>query len=211
QAMSVYQKSRSEYLSLLAALSAAGVAALAEGYLVQLADHEATAARVVDKMPLNFEHLALIALMFPRARVIHVRRHAVDTCLSGYFLRFERSMGYATHLAGLAGYYRGYRALMAHWKRVLPLPVYEMQYERLVGDAEGEVRRLVAFLGLPWAQRERVVEGRVLTPSSWQVRQPVYREAVGRWRRYEPWLGELVEGLGEELLKEGERLEREWA
>jgi tetratricopeptide (TPR) repeat protein len=157
-----------------------------------------TAERVVDKLPGNFLNLGLIATLYPRARIIHCRRDPVDTCLSAYFQNFSGNVPQARDLRHLGRYYRAYQRLMAHWTRALPVPIFELQYEELTAEQEAVSRRLVAFCGLEWDERclrfhetERVVR----TASVLQVRQPMYRSAVGRWKRYEAFLGPLLETL----------------
>ncbi len=157
------------------------------------------ATRVTDKMPSNFLHLGVIAAAFPRARIIHCIRDARDTCLSCYAQNFGGRHAYADDLAALGHYYRRYERLMAHWKSVVPLPVLDVRYEDVVGDLEGQSRRMVEFLGLRWDagclafhESTRVVR----TSSNDQVRRPLYRGSVGRWRKYEAHLGPLLEALG---------------
>lgn len=172
---------------------------LGEAYVRRRRSFEATAERIVDKAPLNYFHLGVIALLFTKARIIHCRRHPIDTCLSCYFQNFVDTQPYSFDLATLGAYYRDYRAMMEHWRRVLPLPIYELDYERLVAEPEREIPALIEFCGLDWDpacadfhRTKRPIE----TASRWQVRQPVYRSSVRRWRRYETHLGPLLEALG---------------
>lgn len=155
--------------------------------------------RVLDKMPSNFLHLGLIALLFPNARVIHCRRDPLDTCLSIYFQNFSGVNEFAYDLSHIGAYYRQYDRLMAHWREVLPLGMYEIRYEDLVSNMEEKTRELVAFLDLEWDEQclryDKNPRG-VVTSSSWQVRQPVYKTSVQRWRNYEKFLGPLKESLG---------------
>ncbi len=172
---------------------------IAQRYLNRLARLGGTAMRVTDKMPHNFLLLGLIDHLFPGARVIHVHRDPMDTCLSIYFQRFNAEHPYAFALADLGRYYRQYEGLMAHWRALLRLPLLDVRYEELVSDPEAMVRRLLAFCDLEWDERcLRFHESKrlVSTPSYDQVRQPLYRSSVERWRRYEPWLGELKAALG---------------
>lgn len=173
------------------------LAAAYEAHLCQVAGGDA--ARVTDKMPTNFMHLGFIALLFPRARVVHCARDPLDTCLSIYFQYFRYGNDYAYDLADIGFFYRQYRRLMDHWRRVLPPAIHEVCYENLVADPEGQVRALIEFLGLPWDEHclayhrsQRTVQ----TASTWQVRQPIYRSAVGRWRNYEKYLDPLKQALG---------------
>ncbi len=168
-----------------------------EAYAQRFSDDDTL--RVTNKMPSNFLHLGLIALLFANARVIHCVRNPWDTCLSIYFQNFSDSNDYAYDLSDIGTYYRQYQRIMRHWRDVLPLRVYELQYEELVADLEGKARELIDFLDLAWDKRcldffqnKRPVR----TASSWQVRQPIYTRSVNRWRSYEKYLGPLKQNLG---------------
>jgi tetratricopeptide (TPR) repeat protein len=168
---------------------------VAEDYLAVLREISPDAPHVTDKMPFNFGLLGLIRQVFPRAAIVHCRRHPVDTCLSNYVTGFEANIDFATHRDDLVFFYRIYQRMMAHWREVLPAERYfEIDYEELVTDPEPVTRRMIAACGLDWNdaclaphQNQR----RIMTASIWQARQPIYRSSVERWRRYEPWLGEL--------------------
>jgi tetratricopeptide (TPR) repeat protein len=158
------------------------------------------ALRITDKAPGNFFYLGLAALLFPKARVVWCRRDPRDVCLSIFSENFAVEQTFATRLEDIAFYYHEQERLMRHWQQVLPLPITTVNYEELVADFEPNVRRLLEALGLPFApeclafhQQQRAV----LTPSRWQVRQPLYASSVGRWKRYEPWLGPLLQALAE--------------
>lgn len=177
-------------------------------YLDKLRAHAPDAARIVDKMPPNFLHLGFIATILPGARIIHCRRDPLDTCLSLFFHYFSDSQPYAYSLEHLGFYYREYRRLMAHWRTVLPKAMLELDYEALVDDQERESRRLIEFCGLPWDTRclaFHETERAVWTASLWQVRQPIYRRSVGRWRRYQAHLQPLKDALGPLQMTEGPR------
>ncbi len=158
-----------------------------------------TAARITDKMPGNFRFAGLIHLALPNARIIHVRRDPVDTCLSCFSILFGGDQPYAYDLGELGRYYRGYASLMAHWRETLPPGVMlEVEYEALVADFEPQARRIVAHCGLDWdpaclgfhnASRP------VRTASSAQVRRPLYQTSVGRSRPYAGMLRPLLEAL----------------
>ena len=157
--------------------------------------------RITDKQPGNFPFAGFIHLVLPRARIIHARRDPVDTCLSCFTQLFsKRSLEWCYDLSELGRFYRAYAALMDHWRRVLPEEVMlEVQYEDMVADFEPQARRLVAFCGLPWDDRclaFHETERPVRTASAVQVRQPIYRSAVGRWRAYGDLLRPLLEELG---------------
>jgi Sulfotransferase family len=142
-----------------------------------------------------------IHLTLPRARFIHCRRHPVDTCLSNYFTQFTKVQSQACSRDDLVYYYREYSRLMEHWRTILsPERLLEIDYEELIADRNAMTRRLVEFCGLDWddiclhpERNDRLIK----TASVWQARQPVYRTSVERWRRYEPWLGELRQLLPE--------------
>jgi hypothetical protein len=171
----------------------------AAAYLDELGRSSADALRVVDKMPRNFLHLGLVQTLFPRARVIHLRRDPLDTCLSIYFHNFSNAFPYACDLGSLGRYYRRYTGLMQHWREVLTISVMEIRYESLVNNPEDEIRRLLDFCGLDWdtACLRFYETGRDIdTPSYRQVRKPVYRNSVSRWKKYEAHLGPLREALG---------------
>ena len=179
-------------------LEADKISTAAEDYLALLRTVGPSAARVTDKSPWNFQLLWALRLAFPDARIIHCRRNPLDTCLSIYFTNFARQ-DFAWDLGDLAFQYRQYEWLTDHWRSVLPRDRFiEVQYETLVADRQAETRRLIAFIGLDWddaclaPERNPRVVGNA---SSWQARQPVYKTSVERWRRYEPWLGELRELL----------------
>lgn len=152
---------------------------LANGYLGILERHASGVSRVTDKMPGNFSYIGLIHAVFPKAKIIHCRRHPIDACLSMYFQDFGDNQEFHFSLEGLAVYYEQYVRLMDHWRNVLPDGVmYELRYENLVEDMEGETHKLMSFLGLEWeeAQMEFFKRSRpVFTHSMWQVRQPIYK------------------------------------
>ncbi len=155
-----------------------------------------TAARITDKMPFNYLWAGLIYLALPKATIIHCRRRLIDTALSIHQTFFADRLHIPTGGEDLVGYCRGYERLMAHWRAVLPPDRFiEVDYEKLTGEPEPEIRRMIAAVGLQWdpvclhpEQNDRVVK----TASKWQARQPIYRTAVDRWRRYEPYLGPLA-------------------
>jgi hypothetical protein len=180
-------------------LDRATARALADEYLQRLRQVGGEALRVVDKMPFNFLHLGVIATLLPKARVVHCRRDPIDTCLSCFFQNFAEPHPFALDLAHLGHYYREYERLMAHWAEVLPLPVFKLSYEELTADQEAVSRRLVEFCGLEWDERclrFNETERHVRTASALQVRRPLYRTSVGRWKRYERHLAPLLEALG---------------
>ena len=190
------------YPDCVGVLEDAEFAALGRAYLDALPVEARDAVRVTDKMPANYLHLGLAAAILPRARVIHCRRAAMDVCFSIYAQHFTHrdAYPYAFDLQDIASEYRACERLMAHWARVLPLPVHELRYERLVDDPEREIASLLAFCGLGFDERclrFHETERRVNTASNWQVRQPLYRGSLARWRRFEAHLAPLRAALGD--------------
>ena len=167
-------------------------------YLARLQRDAPDAARHVDKLPHNFEQLGLIALLFPNARIIHCTRDPIDTCLSNYTQDFGALNPFTYDLTRLGRYWRAYHELMAHWQTVLPRPMLHVPYEALVADQVTWSRRLIAFLDLPWSDTclEFHVNPRpIFTKSLFQVRQPLYTNAIGRWRHYQRHLDPLFDAL----------------
>lgn len=185
----------------VALLDASSLQAAAQDYLTVLQRRDAKPTlRAVDKAPLNFFYVGLIYLLFPRAKVIWCQRDARDTCLSIYGENFALDQGFATELADLGGYYKEYLRLMGHWSQIFPGRMYECVYEEMVAEPEAQAHRLIEAVGLPWDERCLKFHEQnrpVLTPSRWQVRQPMYGSSVGRWRNYEAWIEPLLQALGE--------------
>jgi tetratricopeptide (TPR) repeat protein len=191
--------SSERYPECAAALDAATARGIAEAHVARLERDAGEAVRSVDKRPHNFALLGLIALLFPRARLIHCMRDPLDTCLSGYFHDFGHRNAFTCDLDHLGRFYRDYQRLMAHWHATLPSAILDVPYEALVGASDVWSRKLVDFLDLTWDERclaFHQTERSVLTSSMWQVRQPIYTGSIGRWRHYAKHLGPLFEGLG---------------
>jgi len=173
--------------------------ALANWHLDQLRQLDGGRAdRIVDKMPDNFHLLGFLAAVFPRARFIHCRRDVRDVALSCWITNFSQ-IRWAFDLEHIAHRVLQYQRVMSHWRQVLPVPLLEVDYEELTADQEGVSRRLVAWLGLEWDENclnfhrtERLVR----TASVAQVRQPIYRRSVARWKHYEAMLKPLLDRLG---------------
>jgi len=172
---------------------------LARAYLDALHARAPAAWHVVDKLPDNFLRIGLIHLAFPGARIIHVARDPIDTCLSCFSKLFTGSQPYTYDLAELGRYYCAYQGLMAHWRQVLPKDaMLDIRYEDLVSDLEGQARRLLSYCGIPWDDaclEFHKTSRSVRTASAAQVRQPLYASAVGRWHG----LTELAAPLVNEL------------
>ena len=171
---------------------------VASEYLTYIRSFDKQARYITDKMPFNFRALGFISLLFPRARIIHCRRDPLDICLSCYFARFKEQLDFSFNLVEIGRYYRDYERIMEHWRDVVHNPMIEVEYEDLVADQEGQTRRLLDFCGLDWDNRcleFHETDRPVLTASNWQVRQPIYKSSVGRWRNYSEFLPPLFSSL----------------
>jgi len=190
----------SNYPEALATLNAQECSALGERYLSQTRIQRKTdAPHFIDKMPNNFAHIGLIHLALPNAKIIDARRHPLACCFSGFKQHFARGQNFTYGLEDIGRYYRDYVELMAHFDAMLPGRIHRVFYESMVADTQSEVRRLLAYCGLPYEEgclRFYENERAVRTASSQQVRQPIFRDAVDHWRNYEPWLAPLKEVLG---------------
>jgi tetratricopeptide (TPR) repeat protein len=168
---------------------------IASDYLATLRIFGADAKRVTDKALGNFIRLGLIHRVFPNATIVHCRRNPIDTALSIFMTNFDTHLAFGSDRSDIVFHYRQYQRMMAHWREVLPADrLIEVDYEALVADPEPQVRQLISACGLDW--NDACLEphrntGKINTASLWQARQPIYRTSVERWRRYEPWLGEL--------------------
>jgi len=175
-------------------------AKLGAAYEERLSGLAPTAQRIVDKMPINYLHVGFIHLILPHATIIHVRRDAMDTCLSCFENDFGERQPYSYDLGELARRYKGYCQMMEHWRQVLPAgTMIEVAYEDVVSDFEAQARRLIQYCELPWDSRcldFHQTERAVLTQSQTQVRRPLYASSVGRWRLYEQQLEALAAALG---------------
>lgn len=180
-------------------LDADDIARLSKRYLDALRRIARHAKRVVNKSLENYRNLGLAGVLFPAAPVIHCFRDPRDTCVSCYMSSIQpKAYPFVTDLSDLGFAYGEYERLMAHWRRVIPQPILEVGYEALVDDLEGESRRIIEFLGLDWddACLRFYASGRVVRTASYeQVRRPIYRSSIGRFRRFEGHLGPLLEAL----------------
>ena len=186
------------YPACVEGLTASASKEIAADFLGSLRRADPHAARITDKMPGNFHHVGLIATLFPHAKIIHCRRDPRDTCLSIFFGDFVGSHPYSYDLTNLGRYYRQYERLMAHWHEVLPGRILDVSYEDLVEEQENWSRQLVKFCDLEWEARcleFHKTSRNVKTRSNAQVRQPIYRSSVARWRPFETHLQPLFAAL----------------
>jgi len=188
------------YPGMLARLDNDALRVLGEDYLTRARRHRKTAKPFfVDKMPGNFEHIGLIHLILPNAKIIDARRHPLACCLSNFKQHYARGQVWTYDLKALGRSYSDHAELMAHYDRVLPGRIHRVFHEKMVENPEREVRALLEFCGLPFEPaclnfHENTRQ--VRTVSSEQVRRPIFSDGVDQWRNFEPWLGPLKEALG---------------
>ncbi len=157
--------------------------------------------RITDKLPNNYEHVGMISVLFPGAKIIHCKRNALDTCISCFLLDFvgDRNHGYSYDLSHMAHQYKVYERYIEHWREASPIEMLEVEYESLVETPESGAREIIEYIGLDWddgcAQSHKTKRS-VSTLSSDQVRKPMYTSSVARWKNYEQHIGDLIRELG---------------
>jgi tetratricopeptide (TPR) repeat protein len=171
---------------------------IGQQYLDRTLKYRSGVPRFIDKNPNNFVYAGLISLALPNAKIINARRHPLDSCFGSYKQLFASGQAFTYDLTEIGEYYLQYQRLMDHWHQVLPGRILDVQYEDVVGDLDGQVRRILQFCDLPFEdaclsfhETDRAVK----TASSEQVRQPIYSSSVNLWKHYESHLGELIEVL----------------
>jgi tetratricopeptide (TPR) repeat protein len=193
------------YPQFVPALDGSALRQIAVRYLTELRALAAKSGQInsaflTDKMPSNYFFVGLIHLALPNAKILHTVRDPVDTCVSCFSKLFSGEQTYSYDLGELGRYYRRYEQLMGHWRRVLPTDrILDVCYEDVVADLEAQARRIIAYCGLPWDDgclSFHKTARPIRTASATQVRQPIYQNAVGRWRVYEEHLGPLLIALG---------------
>jgi hypothetical protein len=175
------------YPEVLAGLQAHDLEALGTEYLERSAIHRSGAPYFIDKMPNNFVHVGLIHLMLPNSKIIDARRHPMACCFAGFKQLFANGQAFTYSLEEVGQYYRDYVELMSHWDAVLPERVLRVDYESIVEDTAAEVRRVLGYCGLefePACLKFHRTERAIRTPSSEQVRQPIYKTGVDQWRNF---------------------------
>ncbi len=175
-----------------------------EAFINDTRIHRSDTPFFIDKMPNNFRHIGLIKLILPKAKIIDARRHPMACCFSGFKQLFASGQEFTYGLTEIGTYYRDYVELMDHWDDVLPGDILRVQYEDVVADTETQVRRILDYLELPFEQaclEFHKTERSVRTPSSEQVRQPIFKSGLEQWRNFEPWLDPLKNALGPDILK----------
>jgi len=187
-----------DYVRKMQSLTGEAFKAFAERYLQRSGSFTENKTHFTDKMPLNFRYIGLIKCLFPNAKVVHCMRQAEDTCFSIFKKKFSGNISFAYNLIEIGEYYCLYESLMAHWHTVLPDFIYDLSYEKFVESPERETRRVLEFCGLPWTEaclEFHKNQRPVLTASTLQVREPVYKSSVDYWKNYEPFLAELISVL----------------
>jgi tetratricopeptide (TPR) repeat protein len=182
----------------MTAEQAKDIATMYESTLRKVVGSDTNPAHITDKMPHNFLNVGLIALLFPNVKIIHTKRDPIDTCLSIYFQNFNKVHQYACDLSNLGFHYKQYERIMRHWHEVLPGRIMDINYEDTITDPEFWSRKLIDHIGLEWDDAclaPHKLERSVKTASHWQVRQPIYKTSVQRWKNYEQFLSPLIEAL----------------
>ena len=169
-------------------------------YIEETRIHRTKLPFFIDKMPNNFRHIALISLILPNAKIIDARRNAMSCCFSGFKQLFASGQQFSYGLEEIGAYYKDYVKLMKHWDEVLPGKILHVQYEDVVNDLDNQVKRILDYCELPFEENcinFHKTERNVRTPSSEQVRQPIYKSGLEQWKNFEPWLQPLKDALGE--------------
>jgi hypothetical protein len=195
------------YPSTLADLAPEDFRGLGERYITDTRAYRTDRPFFIDKMPNNFRHIGLIHLMLPNAKIIDVRREPMACCFSNLKQLFASGQEFTYGVEDIARYYRTYLDLMRHWDDVLPGRVLTVFYEDVVEDLEANVRCILEFCGLEFQMAcldFYRTKRSIPTPSSEQVRQPIFREGLFQWRNYEPWLRPLQDALGDALVRYGQ-------
>ena len=198
------QADSAEYPAILHELECEELTEFGREYIRETRIHRQGAPLFVDKMPNNFRHIGLIRLMLPNAKIIDARRGAMACCFSGFKQLFAEGQEFTYDLADLGHYYRDYVELIDHWNEVLPGFVLTVNHEDVVHDLESEVRRMLEFCGVPFEEtclEFHRTDRNVRTPSSEQVRQPIYKSGLEQWRNFERWLAPLEDALGPALVE----------
>ena len=193
------------YPASLADLTAEDARKLGETYLADTQVYRTGKPFFIDKMPNNFRHIGLIHLMLPNAKIIDARREPMACCFSNLKQLFAQGQEFTYGAEDIARYYRTYLDLMRHWDEALPGRVLRVDHEDVIDDLEGSVRRMLDYCGLafePACVEFHKNRRSVRTPSSEQVRQPIFRDGLDQWKAYEPWLGELRAALGDAVMRD---------
>lgn len=195
--------SRREYPECVDEMTAEESRRFAQKHLEELQAYAPNARRIVDKLPHNFEHIGLIKLMFPNAKILHLKREPRDVAMSNYFVDYGAKfggMGFAYDLSWIGEQLVDHQRLMQHWHQVFPGEILEVDYDALVEDVQGWAERIISHMGLPWEDGVlsfQDLDRAVKTASVWQVRQPVYKTSKAKWKRYEKNLQPLEMALAE--------------
>ena len=153
---------------------------------------------IVDKSPINFLHIGLILILFPNSKIVNCNRDPIDTCLSCFFQNFDKQHQYSYNLKSLAEFYNQYSRLMAHWRDLFSDRIFELRYESLVENQEETSKELIQYCELPWEDSCLSFyksDTTVSTASKWQVRRPIYKTSIKKWKHYEPYIEELINNL----------------
>lgn len=199
--MDVAKREKISIPDMMKSLTAEMINHIGTEYLANIKKLNSEAPHITDKMPSNYIHVGLIHLVFPNAKIIHLQRNPLDVCLSAFSRLFHRGQHHSYNLVEQGRHYRDYGRVMQHWRNVLPPDAFfDIRYEDLIDDTDKYARQLISYCGLAWDDNCLAFyesKRRVKTASIMQVRQPIYKTSVEKWRRYEKHLGPLREALGE--------------
>lgn len=182
------------------------VEGIANKVLDELQEYAPDAKHVIDKLPHNFENIGLIKFLFPKAKIISVRRDPRDIAMSNYFTDYQAKhggMGFAYDLTHIGEQLADHNLLMYHWQQTFPGEILELQYEDVVDDLEGSARKMLDYIGVAWdakVMKFNELDRAVKTASVWQVRQPIYKTSKAKWKRYEKYLEPLLKGTNAKIL-----------
>ena len=192
------QEKTSRYPEILLSLSAPQLKMIGEQYIKDAEIFRTNKPFFIDKMPNNFRHIGLIKLILPNAKIIDIRRNSMSACFSCYKQLFAEGQEFTYDFCDLAGYYNNYVELMEHWNQVLPNQILSIKYEDLVNDFEYSVNKILNYCNLDFEdeclsfyKNKRSVR----TPSSEQVRKPIYKKGLDYWKNYDIYLGDLKRDL----------------
>lgn len=194
---------KGEYPSILKSLSTKQREEMGLQYINDTLMHRGKAPRFTDKMPNNFRHIGLIHLILPNAKIIDARRYSLDCCFSIYKQLFAQGQEFSYGLEEIGSYYKNYIDLMDHWNKVLPGKILKVNNEDIINDLESQVKRIIDYLGLPFEEEcisFHNTKRSVRTASSEQVRKPINKDGMERWKPYSKKLKPLIGSLGEGLL-----------
>ena len=194
--------SNNSYPACMQDIKAANISHISTSLLAMIENLELDCSVITDKSPVNFLHIGLIMMLFPDSKIINCNRNPIDTCLSCFFQNFDKQHQYSYNLKTLALFHNEYTRLMHHWKSLFSDRIYDIKYENMIENQEEESRKLILACDLKWDESCLSFyksDSVVSTASKWQVRRPIYKTSVEKWKNYEPYIDELIENLDPQI------------